>query len=81
MFNKSLGRSTQGIWVNLAINAALPLLYPNIAWQAHVGGFLTGALLAWVMTRAGRDTRAVVLGAAGVTLATVALGVARYALG
>lgn len=81
VFNKSLGRSTQGIWVNLAINAALPLLYPNIAWQAHVGGFLTGALLAWVMTRAGRDTRAVVLGAAGVILATVALGVARYALG
>jgi membrane associated rhomboid family serine protease len=33
----------------LAINAALPLLMPTIAWQAHLGGLVAGFLvgLAW----------------------------------
>lgn len=33
----------------LLINAALPLLFPAISWQAHLGGFLTGLVLgeAW----------------------------------
>lgn len=33
----------------LAVNAALPLFVPNIAWQAHLGGFVTGAALAGVL--------------------------------
>ena len=44
-----LGRSVSGMVALLAINAALPLLYPNIAWQAHLGGFVTGVLLAGVL--------------------------------
>ncbi len=32
--------------VLLAINLALPLFVPNIAWQAHVGGLITGILIA-----------------------------------
>jgi len=31
--------------VLLAINLALPLFVPNIAWQAHVGGLAAGALI------------------------------------
>lgn len=33
----------------LLINAALPLLFPAISWQAHLGGFITGFLVgeAW----------------------------------
>jgi membrane associated rhomboid family serine protease len=34
--------------VLLAINLALPLFIPNVAWQAHVGGLAAGLLLAWV---------------------------------
>jgi membrane associated rhomboid family serine protease len=30
----------------LAINLALPLLVPNIAWQAHLGGLVAGAVIA-----------------------------------
>lgn len=33
----------------LLINAALPLIFPAISWQAHLGGFITGFLIgeAW----------------------------------
>jgi membrane associated rhomboid family serine protease len=34
--------------VLLAINLALPLLWPNIAWEAHVGGLMAGILIAFV---------------------------------
>ncbi len=34
--------------VLLVINAALPFILPIIDWRAHVGGFLTGVLVAWL---------------------------------
>lgn len=34
----------------LAINFALPLFIPNIAWQAHLGGLVTGALIGLLWT-------------------------------
>lgn len=33
--------------VLLAINLALPLFIPLIAWEAHVGGLIGGGLIAW----------------------------------
>ncbi len=35
--------------LTLAINAALPFIYPQISWQGHLGGFLAGILIgeAW----------------------------------
>jgi len=41
---RSLGQSLNQLWGVLAINAMLTFVVPNIAWQAHVGGFLTGLL-------------------------------------
>lgn len=38
---------TMLIW--MAINFALPVLIPNVAWQAHVGGFLIGGALTWLL--------------------------------
>jgi membrane associated rhomboid family serine protease len=35
----------------LAINLALPIFVPNIAWQAHVGGLIAGILIAAVWDR------------------------------
>jgi rhomboid protease GluP len=32
--------------LTLALNAALPLIYPQISWQGHLGGFLAGILIA-----------------------------------
>lgn len=42
ILNRHLGRSSAGMYVVLAINAALGFLYSGISWQAHLGGFVTG---------------------------------------
>lgn len=34
--------------VLLAINLALPIIIPNIDWRAHVGGLITGVVVAWL---------------------------------
>ncbi|MCP4965784.1 MAG: rhomboid family intramembrane serine protease [bacterium] len=41
----------------LLINMALPLFMPNIDWRAHLGGLVTGAVVAflWERTAAGRS--------------------------
>jgi membrane associated rhomboid family serine protease len=64
----------------LAINLALPLLVPRIAWQAHLGGLAAGMLLAvlWErvpLQRAGATVYrvAAALAVAGAALATVLL--------
>lgn len=43
----------------LAVNLALPLLVPSIAWQAHLGGLVAGAVigLSWAGDRRRRDRR------------------------
>jgi len=38
-----------GFW--LVINAALPLIVPNLAWEAHLGGLLAGFGLGWIWRR------------------------------
>ena len=42
-----------GFW--LLVNAALPLIVPNLAWEAHLGGLLAGIGLGflWHLKRAG----------------------------
>ncbi len=37
-------------WILLAVNAALPLLFPIIAWGAHLGGFAAGLGAAALLT-------------------------------
>jgi membrane associated rhomboid family serine protease len=41
----------------IAINLALPLFIPGIAWQAHVGGLITGGLVTAAYAYAPRDRR------------------------
>lgn len=59
----------------LAINLALPLILPSIAWQAHVGGLLAGAAIAAVWSRVPQRGRGatVMRTAAGVTVGVVSL--------
>ncbi|WNB85578.1 rhomboid family intramembrane serine protease [Cellulomonas sp. ATA003] len=42
---RRLGGDARQILVFLAINAALGFVLPNIAWQAHLGGLVTGLVL------------------------------------
>ena len=82
MLNRALGRSTGGIAVTLALNAVLPFLYPNtIAWQAHVGGFVTGLVVAALFAKVRGNAAAAYAGSAAVTAGLAALGAARYLLG
>lgn len=40
---RRLGGSTRSLWMVLLLNVALVFFIPDIAWQAHVGGFIIGA--------------------------------------
>lgn len=45
------GRSLLGnLGLVLLLNAALPIIYPQISWQGHLGGFLAGLAIAQIWT-------------------------------
>jgi len=62
---------TRAIVILIVINLAIGFVVPNIAWQDHVGGLLTGGLLTAAYVYAPRQHR--VLVQAGATVAIVAL--------
>ena len=82
VLNRHLGRSSAGIVVVIAINAVLGFVIPGIAWQAHLGGPITGAVLAaLIAVTAPRSRQRLQLPAlAAVALVLVALATAKYAL-
>lgn len=69
------GGDLRSIIVLLVINAALGFIIPGIAWQAHLGGLIAGALCAAVLAYAPRRNRALVQwgGMAAVVLLMVGL--------
>jgi membrane associated rhomboid family serine protease len=70
--SRRLKLDTRGIVVLIAINLALSFFFHDvIAWQAHIGGLLTGALLTAAYAYAPRKNRAVIQVAA--TVVVVAL--------
>jgi membrane associated rhomboid family serine protease len=77
---RRLGRSMGQVLVLLAINGAIGFFVPNISWQAHLGGLVTGALVAAAYAYAPKERRAAVAWAvpvAGIAL-LVGLAVLRY---
>jgi len=80
ILNRHLGRSSAAMYLVIAINAAFGFLYPNISWQAHLGGFLTGLGCAGVVVAfRGRGRQQLVwAGLGGVVLLLVAVTVAKY---
>ena len=76
-----MGRSTAGIGILILINAAIGFLYPGIAWQAHLGGFLTGLACAGVIAVLNKQhlRRYAILGMLAVLVVVVALMAAKYA--
>jgi membrane associated rhomboid family serine protease len=70
--SRRLRLDTRGIVMLIAINLALSFFFHNIiAWQDHIGGLLTGALLTAAYAYAPRKNRAVIQVVA--TVAVVAL--------
>jgi len=57
VLNRHLGRSSGPMFGVLAINAVLGFVVPGIAWQAHLGGLLTGVALAGVITATASQNR------------------------
>ena len=81
VFNRHLGRSSRQLYILLVINAVLGFV-PGIAWQAHVGGFLTGVAMAAVITAtAPQNRRKLQLPAVAAVLVFLAVAAfAKYAI-
>ncbi|MCX2747299.1 rhomboid family intramembrane serine protease [Arthrobacter sp. MI7-26] len=62
------GGDTRQLWILIAINGAIGFLVPGIAWQAHLGGLITGALSAAVIAFAPRGPRQALLQTAGMAV-------------
>ncbi len=54
---RKAGADMRSMLVWMAINFLMPLVVPNIAWQAHVGGFVFGGLLTLLITDGPRALR------------------------
>jgi hypothetical protein len=59
------GGDTRQLWILIVINGVIGFVVPQIAWQAHLGGLVTGALCAAVITYTPRGPRHGLLHAAG----------------
>ncbi|MFS0894769.1 rhomboid family intramembrane serine protease [Microbacterium sp. 179-I 3D3 NHS] len=54
IIGRHIGANVTGLLVILGINFALGFFIGNIAWQAHLGGTIVGALVALILTRTKR---------------------------
>jgi membrane associated rhomboid family serine protease len=73
---RRLGLDARGVVFLIVVNLALGFVVPYIAWQAHVGGLVTGALLTAAYVYAPQRRRsATQLSATVAVLAILALGV------
>ncbi|MFI7483339.1 rhomboid family intramembrane serine protease [Kocuria sp. M1R5S2] len=57
VLQRHLGQSITPIAVLIGVNVVFGFVVPGIAWQAHLGGLATGALVALAFTAVRRDRR------------------------
>ncbi|MFP5310880.1 MAG: rhomboid family intramembrane serine protease, partial [Actinomycetes bacterium] len=57
LVQRQRGGDTRQLWVLIAINGVIGFLIPQIAWQAHLGGLVTGGLCAAVLAYTPRGRR------------------------
>lgn len=80
--NRRLGLESRGLVALIAVNAVIGFIPGlNIAWQAHLGGLLTGALVAVVLVYAPKARRQTVqsTGLTGVLVLLVGLALVKLA--
>jgi membrane associated rhomboid family serine protease len=82
VLNRHLGRSSAGMYATIVINAIIGFVVPGIAWQAHLGGLITGAAAAYVITRTSTSERRRLQwpGLALVVVVLVVVALAKYAV-
>ncbi|HEY1158787.1 MAG TPA: rhomboid family intramembrane serine protease [Arthrobacter sp.] len=83
LVQRQRGGDTRQLWVLIAINGVIGFLIPHIAWQAHLGGLVTGGLCAAVLAYAPRGRRRSLiqaLGLAGVFALLIAVSWVRVSL-
>ncbi|GAA1850919.1 rhomboid family intramembrane serine protease [Asanoa iriomotensis] len=78
---RRLGGDTRQILVVLVINLVITFTLPGVSWAGHVGGLVTGALVAAILAYAPRDRRTVIqaVGCAIVLVALVGITLAKVA--
>jgi membrane associated rhomboid family serine protease len=54
---RAIGVNIRSLLIVLGINVVLGFVAPNIAWEAHFGGLLIGALVGWVYLRTRRPAQ------------------------
>jgi membrane associated rhomboid family serine protease len=58
VIQRSFGGANTQLLIVLALNLVLGFVVPGVSWQAHIGGLLVGALVAWIFVRTrGKSTR------------------------
>ncbi len=77
--NRRLNRDTYPILVLLVVNSVIPFVVPSIAWQAHVGGFVTGCALTAVLAAAPRVPRLQAAGFVAVAVVLVVVAAVKLA--
>ena len=69
---RRFGRDVSSVLVILGINAVIGFTVPGIDWRAHLGGLITGALLAYAFAHAPRTHRVMFsIAACSVVLAVI----------
>jgi membrane associated rhomboid family serine protease len=72
------GGDTRQLWVLIAINGVIGFIVPQIAWQAHLGGLVTGAACAAAIAYAPHGSRRGLWQSAGLVLVFCLLIVATW---
>lgn len=71
---RRFGRDVSSVLVILGINVVIGFTVPGIDWRAHLGGLITGALLAYAFAHAPKSHRAMFsVAACSVMLAVIVL--------
>lgn len=78
VLNRHLGRDYSQIIVLIVINAVLGFVVGGIAWQAHLGGAITGGVCAGIYTALKKRPPVQWAALAGVVIVLIALAVWRY---